>query len=166
MASTKKGRWSRLQVLLDLVIQLIDAGLVDTIGKLFSLMRRYGHPVHQGVYEVLEHKMSLELCDPKGRKAVVHKRQRVRFLQDNLIAYQDMARLLSELLCRCNRPNFSFRCAQWPVNRPLCSSSVIYSNGLPSPSLSRAPPAETGSARSSSLTGSSSQGTPIQRSKK
>jgi hypothetical protein len=45
----------------------------------------------QGMYEVLEHHAQLELCDPSGHLAVYSKKQRVRFLQDNIIAYQDQA---------------------------------------------------------------------------
>lgn len=44
-----------------------------------------------GIYEVLEHEVTLELCDPQGKEAVYHKRQKVRFLQNNVIAYQDQA---------------------------------------------------------------------------
>ena len=44
-----------------------------------------------GIYEVLEHEATLELCDPQGRAVIYHKRQKVRFLQNNIIAYQDKA---------------------------------------------------------------------------
>ena len=45
----------------------------------------------QGVYEVLEYETQLELCDPEGREARFSKHQKVLFLQDNIIAYQDQA---------------------------------------------------------------------------
>jgi hypothetical protein len=44
-----------------------------------------------GLYQVLEHEVRLELKDPLGKEAVYFKRQRVRFLQDNIMAYQDTA---------------------------------------------------------------------------
>jgi hypothetical protein len=44
-----------------------------------------------GTYEVLEHRVTLELQDIKGKKAVYRKRQRIRFTQDNVFAYQDKA---------------------------------------------------------------------------
>lgn len=44
-----------------------------------------------GLYEVQEYESTLELLDTKGEKAVFHKRQEVRYLQDNIIAYQDQA---------------------------------------------------------------------------
>jgi hypothetical protein len=44
-----------------------------------------------GLYEVLEHEATLELCDSQGREVIYRKRQKVRFLQNNIIAYQDKA---------------------------------------------------------------------------
>lgn len=46
---------------------------------------------HEGMYDVLECDSCLELLDSKGVKAIIHKRQKVRFLQDNIMAYQDKA---------------------------------------------------------------------------
>ena len=46
---------------------------------------------HEGIYEMLEFEEVLELGDPKGETAFYKKRQRVRFLQDNVIAFQDFA---------------------------------------------------------------------------
>lgn len=49
-------------------------------------------PLRQrGLYEVLAHTSTLELCDPQGKRAIYKKNQRVRFLQNNTIVYQDMA---------------------------------------------------------------------------
>lgn len=45
----------------------------------------------EGMYEVLEHEVTLELKDTKGKRALVRKRQKVRYLQNNIIAYQDQA---------------------------------------------------------------------------
>ncbi|MFC1959362.1 hypothetical protein ACFLYO_01510 [Chloroflexota bacterium] len=45
----------------------------------------------EGIYEVLDYQSTLELKDSKGKRAVFYKQQRVRFLQDNIIAYQDKA---------------------------------------------------------------------------
>lgn len=45
----------------------------------------------QGLYEVLAHEACLELKDAQGHVAVYSKRQQVKFLQDNIIAYQDKA---------------------------------------------------------------------------
>jgi hypothetical protein len=43
------------------------------------------------MYEVISHTVCLELKDVGGKTSVYTKRQRVRFLQDNIIAYQDQA---------------------------------------------------------------------------
>ncbi|MBK8025743.1 MAG: hypothetical protein IPK19_31220 [Chloroflexi bacterium] len=44
-----------------------------------------------GLYEVEDYAVSLTLCDSRGREARLSKIQRVRFLQDNSIAFQDQA---------------------------------------------------------------------------
>lgn len=44
-----------------------------------------------GMYQVLDHQVELELCDISGKKAIYRKTQMVRFLQDNIIAYEDKA---------------------------------------------------------------------------
>jgi hypothetical protein len=44
-----------------------------------------------GIYEVLSYESKLEIKDSKGKIAVFSKRQKVRFLQNNIIAYQDKA---------------------------------------------------------------------------
>lgn len=46
---------------------------------------------HSGLYEILEYESVLELLDPKGERAIFKKRLRVKFLQDNVIAFQDYA---------------------------------------------------------------------------
>lgn len=43
----------------------------------------------KGMYEIVEYDATLELLDSRGELAQFSKRQRVRFLQDNIIAYQD-----------------------------------------------------------------------------
>lgn len=45
----------------------------------------------EGMYEVLEYESTLELKDKKGKQAFFRKREKVRYLQDNIIAYQDQA---------------------------------------------------------------------------
>ena len=44
-----------------------------------------------GLYEVLEFESTLELQDVKGEHALVRKREKVRYLQNNIIAFQDQA---------------------------------------------------------------------------
>jgi len=47
--------------------------------------------LNEGIYEVLEYESTLELKDKSGKEASFRKRERVRYLQDNIIAYQDQA---------------------------------------------------------------------------
>ena len=45
----------------------------------------------KGMYEVLEYESTLELKDQQGSRATFKKREKIRYLQDNVIAYQDQA---------------------------------------------------------------------------
>jgi hypothetical protein len=45
----------------------------------------------KGIYEILEYDAKLELLDNTGHAATFHKLQKVRFLQNNLIAFEDYA---------------------------------------------------------------------------
>ena len=44
---------------------------------------------HDGMYEVLEYESVLELMDRRGRLSTLRKRKRVRYLQNQIVAYQD-----------------------------------------------------------------------------
>ena len=45
----------------------------------------------EGMYEVLEYESTLEIRDNKGEHAHFSKREKVRYLQNSIIAYQDQA---------------------------------------------------------------------------
>jgi hypothetical protein len=45
----------------------------------------------EGMYEVLEYETTLELQDRRGEYALLRKREKVRYLQNNIIAFQDQA---------------------------------------------------------------------------
>lgn len=68
---------------------------VEGIQSLFALYRRLRQLLerefHEGTYEVLEYDATLELLGPRGESALFEKRQRVRFLQDFVLAFQDYA---------------------------------------------------------------------------
>ena len=59
---------------------------------------------YKGIYKVLEYESTLELKDSGGRRATFRKREKVRYLQDNIIAYQDQAWGNGEILIdyRCS----------------------------------------------------------------
>ena len=44
---------------------------------------------HEGIYEVLNYEFVLELLDRAGTRARFQKRKTIRYLQNNIIAYQD-----------------------------------------------------------------------------
>ncbi|RIK26329.1 MAG: hypothetical protein DCC55_40050 [Chloroflexi bacterium] len=57
---------------------------------LFATLHRW-LPGNPDMYEILEYESTLELTDTKGKMALFKKRQRVRFLQNNIIAFEDYA---------------------------------------------------------------------------
>lgn len=46
---------------------------------------------NEGMYEVLDYETTLEILNKKGTRARFKKRKHIRYLQDNIIAYQDHA---------------------------------------------------------------------------
>jgi len=78
--------------LLRLIVPLLGSDAIEILIWLWRLGRRIlSLKVHEGMYEVLDYEAQLELLDSKGETAVLHKRERVRYLQNNIIAYQDQA---------------------------------------------------------------------------
>lgn len=65
------------------------AELFPKLWELIKWVQRIIPP--RGIYEVLDYESILELKDPKGELAVFQKREKVRYLQDNVMAYQDQA---------------------------------------------------------------------------
>ena len=64
----------------------------DTFAKVWQLGRlSIARFRNTGIYEVIDYESTLEIHDPKGKKATFRKRKKVRYLQDSIIAYQDYA---------------------------------------------------------------------------
>lgn len=82
----------RTSSLLRVLVPLLGS---DVLEILFFLLRFtksvFRLKTHEGMYTVLSYHAQLELLDNEGEKAILHKRQSVRFRQDNIIAYQDKA---------------------------------------------------------------------------
>lgn len=75
-----------------LLAVLTGSDFIEILAFVLRLGRRMlAVKVHEGMYEVLDYEAVLELRDAHGEKAVLRKRERVRFLQNNIIAYQDQA---------------------------------------------------------------------------
>jgi hypothetical protein len=65
----------------------------------------------EGIYEALEYETTLELQDRRGENALLRKREKVRYLQNNIIAFQDQAWADGEIL-------INYRCTPGvPVDR-------------------------------------------------
>ena len=75
--------------LLKLLIRLPWIDIFIDVGKLGIEFLRGS--ASGGIFEVLEYESTLEIHDTKGNRASFRKRQKVRYLQDNIIAYQDQA---------------------------------------------------------------------------
>ena len=54
-----------------------------------KIRERLAHRDREGLYEILEYDSTLELLDPQGKTATFKKHQRVRFIQDFTIAFED-----------------------------------------------------------------------------
>lgn len=90
MTSTENPRLSKTILNLLLKFLLNDPSAIFNV--LFDVFQHI--PVIKslpGMYEVLDYSAQLQLKDNKGRVAVYRKRQKVRFLQNDVIAFQDQA---------------------------------------------------------------------------
>jgi hypothetical protein len=60
------------------------------------------------MYEVVEYESTLELQDRGGQRATFRKREKVRYLQNHIIAYQDQAwgdgEILLDYRCSPGKP--------------------------------------------------------------
>lgn len=64
----------------------------EVLGKAWQVARQALQArSYRGMYKVLEHESTLELKDRAGKSATFEKQKRVRYLQDNIIAYHDQA---------------------------------------------------------------------------
>jgi hypothetical protein len=95
-----------------LVGALLRRPWADVLGDALKALRKaiQGRS-HRGLYEVLDYESTLELKDCEGKTATFRKREKVRYLQDNVIAYQDQAWGDGEIL-------LNYRCTPGtPVDR-------------------------------------------------
>lgn len=79
------------RVLGNIVAQL-SSGWLMVLADLYILLRQWwSSQQSQGLYQILDYETTLELKDRQGETAVLNKRQRVKFIQDQTIAFQDYA---------------------------------------------------------------------------
>jgi hypothetical protein len=84
----------------------------EIVGQLWKFGRKVIRGMsNEGVYEVLEYESALELKDKRGEHAIFRKREKVRYLQNYILAYQDQAWGDGEIL-------IDYRCSPGtPVDR-------------------------------------------------
>ena len=74
------------------IATLLNSPWMDAIGRAWKVLQgAIQCRSFRGMYEVLEHETTLELKDRTGKRATFEKEKRVRYLQDNIIAYHDQA---------------------------------------------------------------------------
>ena len=71
---------------------VLDPRWVEVVAQAWKLGRKLLRGLtNEGVYEVLDYECRLELKDRDGHNASIHKREKVRYLQDYITSYQDQA---------------------------------------------------------------------------
>ena len=71
---------------------LLDLPWVEVLANAWKYGRKLFRGMsNEGMYETLEYESTLELLDKTGKKAHFKKRKKVRYLQDNIIAFHDYA---------------------------------------------------------------------------
>jgi hypothetical protein len=96
------------------LLSSLGIDVIELLAIVFRFIQRvFPIAAQPGIYEVLEREIRLELKDPHGKEAIFHKRQRVRFLQDNIIAYEDKAwgdgKIFEDYKCSPGVPVDSYR---------------------------------------------------------
>ena len=90
MSSTE----TRQRTWITYVRRLLAALSADWLVALLDIGHLLAHWLawkHEGLYEILSYESSLDLTDAQGKRAIVRKQQRVRFLQNDIAAFQDFA---------------------------------------------------------------------------
>ena len=78
-----------LSTIMDLVSGIPLKNLAGNLLRTVKRIRAVLSP--SGIYEVLDYESTLEIKDIMGKEAYFYKREKVRYLQNNIIAYQDQA---------------------------------------------------------------------------
>jgi hypothetical protein len=71
-----------------LIALLLALPWMDILAETYKLLHTLWRGLaDEGMYEVLEYESTLELLDRQGKRVRFRKRQKVRYLQNNIIAY-------------------------------------------------------------------------------
>ena len=72
------------------VLNSLGLSWFEIAGELWKVGRKMMRGLaSEGMYEVLDFESTLELHDTKGKRATFRKRMEIRYLQDDIIAFQD-----------------------------------------------------------------------------
>jgi len=87
----------------------LDQLLIPLLGDLYGWGKSFIQKITKpGMYEVLNYETTLEILDTKGKDAILTKTEEVRFMQNNIIAFQDQAwgrgKILIDYKCKPGIP--------------------------------------------------------------
>jgi hypothetical protein len=74
------------------ILYALSRFIVREWEALFSLMFKLAPFLKRrqsGLFEILDYDSTLELCDEQGKTAIIHRWQKIRFLQNHVVAFQD-----------------------------------------------------------------------------
>jgi hypothetical protein len=75
-----------------MLASLVRSQGLERLFEIWKTLRKIANVLAaEGTYEVLEYEGTLELLDQRGKRAQFRKREKVRYLQNHTIAYQDQA---------------------------------------------------------------------------
>ena len=110
----KKQKIFSPELIINFIIKWFQSSWLDLLGIIWQAGKKVKQWLSpNGLYEVLEYEITLELLDVEGQKAKVQKRQKVRYLQDNIIAFQDQSwgdgEILKNYRCSPGKPVDQYR---------------------------------------------------------
>ena len=98
-----------LRPLLERLLPTNPIKALQWLANLLDAVRRLRDKIgYHGTYEILDYDATLGIKDPQSKKAVLTRRQVVRFLQDNVVAFHDHSwgdgRLFAKYPCQLGVP--------------------------------------------------------------
>ncbi len=114
MSTKNKKNSGRLTTLSNIIALLFDLPWIEIIGTLWRVGSKILKGMaNEGMYEVLEYESTLELKDRQGKRATIQKKEKVRYLQNKILAYQDQAwgdgKILQSYRCSPGTPVDQYR---------------------------------------------------------
>ncbi|MGD8457010.1 MAG: hypothetical protein PVF83_11535 [Anaerolineales bacterium] len=81
---------SEAKNLIQLITNNFGITWFEIAGELWKVGRKVMRGLaNEGMYEVLDYDSTLEIHDRGGKKATYHKRMKIRYLQDDIVAFHD-----------------------------------------------------------------------------